>query len=162
MTTAKEPATAPLVDLVLYPNPPMGRFGHQVTLIATAAVGGALAVGFATIGAWPVSAFFGLDLLLLYGALHWTSRQARRMEIIRLESDRLVVRRVDAKGRAQEIDFEPYWVRVVLDESNRQMPRLSLRLHNSETPIGAFLNGAEKRELAAHLQRALARLRETS
>ncbi len=150
----------PGLDLVLYPNPPLGRHGVAVVWLVTAAVGGALAIGFAAVGAWPVTGFLGLDVLLLGWALMRARRRARRAEIIRLDADGLLVRRLGPRGEAVgEVRLQPHWVQVVLDERRLHDPLLALRSHGRLVPIGGFLAAAERRELAHELRRALARHR---
>ena len=51
----------------------------MLTRIATGVVGGVL---FLLLGAWPVFGFFGLDVLLIYGAFRLNYRAARAREEI--------------------------------------------------------------------------------
>ncbi len=150
----------PLLDLVLYPNPPLGDYGMLVVMLCAGVVGGGVGVAFAAFGAWPVTGFLGLDLILLGVALHLARRRGRCVEVIRLDAQGLVVRRLGAAGQALgELRLEPYWVQVILDDRQRYCPRLALRSHGRTVPIGAFLPPAEKREIAAELLSALARRR---
>lgn len=150
----------PHLDLILYPNPPLGRHGTLAVMLAAVLVGGVLGAAFASLGAWPVSGFLGLDVLLLGLALYHTGRRSRRVEIIRLDAAGLTVRRLGPRGDVQsEVRLEPAWVQVVLDERRRQDPRLSLRSHGVSTPIATFLAPAERREIAAELRAALAPFR---
>ena len=57
-------------------------------MAAIVTVSAAVGAGFVLIGAWPVTGFLGLDVLLLYLAFRWNYRQARRAELIRLDHDR--------------------------------------------------------------------------
>ena len=153
-------AEPPVLDLVLYPNPPLGRHGTVVVMVIALVVGGALGAGFATMGAWPVSGFFGLDVLLLGWALARTRRAARRAELVRLDARGLVVRRLAPDGTAEsEHRLEPYWAQVVVDERRRHDPRVYLRAHGRSVPIGLFLSPAERREIARELEAGLAALR---
>ncbi len=150
----------PVLDLVLYPNPPLGRHGTVVLMAAVLVVGAVLGAGFATLGAWPVSGFLGLDVLLLGLALARTRRVARRAEIVRLHAGALVVKRLGPDGRAEsEARLEPFWTRVVVDERRRHDPQVSLRSHGRSVPIARFLSPTERREVARELERALAALR---
>jgi len=151
------PAEPPLLDLILYPNPPLGRHGTLVLMAIVLVVGAVLGAAFATLGAWPVSGFFGLDVLLVGWAFARTRRFARRAEIIRLDSRGLVVRRLASDGTAEsEHRLEPFWARVVVDERRRHDPRVYLRTHGRSVPLGAFLSPAERREVARELEEALA------
>jgi uncharacterized membrane protein len=151
---------APALDLILYPNPPLGRHGTVVLMALVLLVGGVLGAGFATLGAWPVSGFFGLDVVLVGAALLRVRRFARRAEIVRLDGDGLTLRRLGPDGTAEsEIRLEPYWVQVVVDERRRHDPRVYLRAHGRTVPVATFLAPAERREVARELERALASLR---
>jgi len=153
-------AEPPILDLILYPNPPLGRHGTVVLMAIVLVVGAVLGAGFATLGAWPVSGFLGLDVLLLGLALARTRRSARRAEIVRLDTRGLVVRRLGPDGRAEsEHRLEPYWARVVVDERRRHDPRVYLRAHGRSVPVGLFLSPAERREIARELEAGLEALR---
>ncbi|MEO1089223.1 MAG: DUF2244 domain-containing protein [Pseudomonadota bacterium] len=150
-------ATAlPFLDVQLTPNAPLGRHGQAVVIGVVGVVASTLGAAFAVVGAWPVTGFLGLDVLLLWLALKTTARRARRSEVIRLDDDGLVIRRLGADGHAAaEVRLEPFWARVILDERRRHDPLLALRSHGRTVPIGAFLNAAERRELAVALEAAL-------
>ncbi len=153
--------TAPTLDLVLYPNPPLGRAGTAWVMGGAVAVGGSVGLGFLLMGAWPVTGFLGLDLLALWLALRTAARRARRAEVIRLDGRGLTVQRVAPDGRVTaDFALDPYWVRVQLDERRRHDPRLALCAHGRCVPIGTFLAAAERRELASELHAALDRHRQ--
>ena len=143
------------LDVVLYPNCSLAPAGFAVLMTAIALISAAVGAGFMMIGAWPVAGFFGLDLLLLCLAFRWNYRQARRAEFVRLDRDGLTVRRLEPDGRSQSWRFEPYWVRVALEQVGRHDRRLVLRSHGRELVIGAFLTQAERAELADALVSAL-------
>ncbi|HEX5079813.1 MAG TPA: DUF2244 domain-containing protein [Geminicoccaceae bacterium] len=149
------PAPPARLDVVLYPNCSLGPAGFAVLMAAIALISAAVGAGFIMIGAWPVTGFFGLDLLLLYLAFRWNYRRARRAEFVRLDGDGLTVRRLEPDGRSQSWRFEPYWVRVSLEQVGRHDRRLVLRSHGRQVVIGAFLTLAERVELADALEAAL-------
>jgi len=147
---------APSLDLILYPNPPLGRHGTVVLMAIALVVGGVLGAAFATLGAWPVTGFFGLEVVVLGLAVASARRRARCAEIVRLDASGLVVRRLGPDGAAlSEVRLNPYWARVVVDETRRHDPRVFLRSHGSVVPIARLLNPAERREVARELERAL-------
>jgi uncharacterized membrane protein len=150
------PATPPArLDVVLYPNRSLGATGFAVLMAAIVLVSGTVGAGFMMVGAWPVTGFLGLDVLLVYLAFRWNYRQARRAEFVRLDPDGLSVRRLEPDGRAQSWRFEPYWVRVSLEQVGRHDRRLVLRSHGRQVVIGAFLTQDERLELARALEAAL-------
>ena len=55
--------------------------------------------------------------------------------------------------------FQPFWLRVVLEERDAESNRLYVASHGRFLAIGDFLAPAARRELAATIREALARWR---
>ena len=147
---------APRFDAILYPHRSLPPLGFALMMSAVVAISAAVGAGFVAIGAWPVTGFFGLDVLLLLLAFRWNYRQARRAELIRLDQQGLTVRRVEPDGREREWRFEPYWVRVGFDDPPRYDSELILSSHGRHLVLGAFLTVPERLEVARALRAALA------
>jgi uncharacterized membrane protein len=146
---------APRFDAVLYPHRSLPPLGFAILMGAVVAVSAAVGAGFFLIGAWPVTGFFGLDVLLLWLAFRWNYRQGRRAELIRLDQQGLTVRRIEPSGRHREWRFEPYWVRVTMDDPPRPDSQLMVGSHGRQLVIGAFLTPEERLEIATALRAAL-------
>ena len=116
-------------------------------------------LAFFMLGAWPVMGFCGLDVLLIYGAFRLNYRAARLHELIELSESELKLTRVYPSGRSQSWTFNPYWVRLELEEHETQADRLSLRSHGRVLTFGSFLSDDEKRGFANALRAALRGLR---
>lgn len=142
-------------EATIYPNPPIGSGGFAVLMLATAMATSLIGLGFYLIGAWPVTGFLGLDLVLLYLAFRSVRRRARCREHIRLDASGLHVRRVQADGSAREWRFEPYWVQVLMDDPPRRDSSIVLTSHGLSLRVGSFLTPAERLELACALRAAL-------
>ncbi len=110
-------------------------------------------------GAWPVTPFFGLDVLLVYWAFRINYRHARLREELRLTEDSLTVERVGLRGERRRWQFQPFWLRVTLEEQDEDTNRLVLASHGRSLVVGSFLGPAERRGVAAGLKDALARWR---
>ena len=149
-------AAAPRFDAILYPHRSLPPLGFALMMSGVVAVSAAVGAGFVLIGAWPVTGFFGLDVLLLFLAFRWNYRQGRRAELIRLDQDGLSVRRIEPDGRQREWRFEPYWVRVGFDDPPRYDSELILSSHGRHVVLGAFLTVPERQEVARALKAALA------
>ena len=149
-------------QLVLRPNVSLSRDGFIVLMVVFAAI--CLVAGgfFLALGAWPVFGFFGLDILLLYLAFRVNYRRARRYEMLEMRDGRLVLSKVAATGKVRDWVFDPYWVRVRL-EQNRVDPAipgdLFLASHGQKVALGSFLAPAERGSLAATLEHTLADFR---
>lgn len=150
--------TGPLhFDAVLHPHRSLSPFGFAILMAAIAGVSFAAGLAFWLMGAWPVMGFLGLDVLLVYVAFRASYRSAREYETLRLSDEALEVRHVDPRGRVSAWRFQPYWVRVELDDDD--VAALALASHGHRLAIGRFLSPDERRDLAAALQDALHRQR---
>jgi uncharacterized membrane protein len=146
---------------VLRPHRSLGRRGIAVALVPVAVIGGIGALVFALAGAWPVSGFLGLDIVLLYGALRLSlNAAARQEERIELDAAELVVRCRSGKRRA-EFRFNPYWVRLHHETEVEGRSRLVLASHGRRLVIGRFLSQPEREALWRRLDAALAAHRRT-
>jgi uncharacterized membrane protein len=128
-------------------------------MAAIALVSFCVGVAFVLMGAWPVTGFFGFDVALIYLAFRINYRRARMFETLALTASELTVERVSHRGRRQTWQFQPYWLRVTMDDPPQHDSRLTLSSHGRSLTIGAFLSPEERLELAEALRGALARLR---
>jgi uncharacterized membrane protein len=146
-------------EAVLYPNRSLGRSGFIAFMLSVSSVAVVLGLAFAAAGAWPVSGFLGLEVLLLHLAFRSVQRQSLRRELIRLDASGLHVRRVNPDGSCRDWRFEPYWVRVDMDDPPRRDSLLTLGCHGLRLRVGAFLTLEERLALARALRAALQRYR---
>lgn len=119
----------------------------------------AIGICFVSVGAWPVVGFFGLDVALVYLAFRLNYRSARQSETIRLAGDAFTVDRVSVRGERRSWRFQPFWVRVILEERPDASNRLLVASHGRSLVIGDFVPPTTRRELALALREALARWR---
>jgi uncharacterized membrane protein len=152
-----DPAPPPLFDAILTPHRSLSPFGFAILMGVVAAVNIGLGASFMLRGAWPIFVFCGLDLLLFYVMFRLNYRSARMYERVRLLPGELVVERHDARGRMQSWSFQPYWLKVAMDEPPQHDSRLVLRSHGRALSIGDFLTPTERLDLAKALRRALQR-----
>ena len=117
-------------------------------------------VAFMMMGAWPVFGFFGLDAALVFLAFKINYRSARMYETVRLTEEKLTVVRVNSSGRVQRWSFQPYWLRVNMDDPPREDSKLVLTSHGKSLVIGSFLSPDERIEFARALESELHKLRE--
>ncbi len=146
-------------EACLRPHRSLGRRGFVILMGAVAAVSLLASMRFWIIGAWPVSAFFVLDVALLWGAFKLNNHAARRFEAVELREDELVVRQVDPRGRERATRFQPYWVRVERPDPELLHSQLVLRSHGRSLAVGSFLPMEERIAFADALGEALRRFR---
>src|SRR6266849_5783460 len=149
-----------LFEARLSPHRSLSPAGFAIVMSALAAASFAVGVSFLMIGAWPVCGFFGLDVALLYLAFRISYRSARQHETLRLAGDQFTVERVSIRGERRLWQFQPFWLRVVLEERANESNRLLVASHGRSLVIGDFLPPPSRRDLAATLRQALARWRE--
>ena len=146
----------PAFQAVLYPNRSLGNRGFAVLMGLIVLVSGIVGAGFALVGAWPISGFLGLDVLLIYLAFRWSFRETSRADFITLDDKGLSVRRILPNGEARSWRFETAWIQVVIEDR-----RLILRSHGQELAIGPYLTAEERRSLASALKEAIQARRNT-
>jgi uncharacterized membrane protein len=153
------PVEPPLFERVLAPHRSLPPRGFHVLMLMLGLVSAAVGIGFVMIGAWPVTGFFGLDVLLVYLAFRLSYRSARQRETLRLAEDAFTVERVDIYGGRRSWQFQPFWLRVILEERPDESNRLFVASHGRSLVIADFLGAPMRRELAATIREALARWR---
>ena len=156
-----EPAARPALDLVYHPHRSLSPLGFLAVMAAIAVAGCATGVAFLLAGAWPVMGFMGLDIALVWYAFRVNYRRARGWERVRLTDGTLTVERAGPKGEVAKFRFQPYWLRVEMDDPPKPGSRLTLRSHGRAVEIGTFLGSEERLALARTLREALARQKES-
>jgi len=159
--TAPAPLGSLSFERVLSPNRSLPPRGFHLLMVILGLISLAVGVGFVSIGAWPVMGFFGLDVTLVYIAFRFNYRSARRSETIRLAGDAFTVERVDVRGERRMWQFQPFWLRVILEERGDEWNRLLIASHGRRLVIGDIVTPAVRRELAAAIREALRRWRDT-
>ena len=156
-TGAPHPAASerPTYEALLYSRRSLSERGFLILTIGTALFGLGYGAMFLMMGAWPIFGYLGAEWLLFWWLLRTHFRGDRRAERLRLFADRLVLQQIDAKGNVAERVFEPYWLRVILQERGFENPALLLRSHGTSVEIGAFLGAQERRDFAAELNAVL-------
>jgi uncharacterized membrane protein len=146
-------------ERVLLPHRSLPPAAFHVLMLLLGLVSLAMGIGFFLLGAWPICGFFGLDVAAVYVAFRLSYRSARRREILRLGDNDFTVERVDIYGERRLWRFQPFWLRVVLEERPDESNRLLLASHGRSLVIGDFLGAPVRRELAQSLRTALSRWR---
>lgn len=149
------PGSNPGFRVVLSPHRSLGPQGFVILMSLFGGVSFVAGLVFLTLGAWPVLAFFGLDVLLVYVAFKLNYRAGRLYETVELTPQNLKITRVHPSGKRENFDFNPYWVRVALKEWPDGRTDLKLASHGHEFSFARFLNDDERREFAEVLKGAL-------
>ncbi len=156
--------TSVLFNAYLRPNRSLTPFGFKMLMISILTVLIICGVGASMIGAWPVLGFFGLDLVLVYFAFRLSYQSGGSYEVISVTADELRVTKVSHSGQKQVATFQPYWLRISLEESSEDDKSLIdnsliVSSHGQSVSIGACLAPEERHELAQELGHVLRTLR---
>jgi uncharacterized membrane protein len=113
---------------------------------------------FLVAGAWPVTGFMGLDVLLMWWAFRRNFSDAKRAERIVVADDLVKLQRISVLGTSETLEFNRRWLKVELefDEARDMFGRLLLSYRGALTEIGSFLGTEERQALAKALRQALA------
>src|SRR6202162_1565717 len=152
-----EPEPQPeLFSALLTPHRSLNRTGFVVLMAFLSVVSFAAGLAFLLMGAWPVSGFFGLDVLVIYWAFRINFRRAKASEEIRVTPSELRVRRVSHRGHVVEFVLNPLWVQ--LDQkihAEYGIEKLYLLSRGRRVAIASFLGPDEKASFAKALTAAL-------
>ena len=148
-----------LFDAVLTPHRSLSPRGFWLLMGCVVAVSFTGGLVFVIAGAWPIFGFFGLDVALIYWAFRASYRSGRAHERLRLTRDELTVERTDPRGKTRRWTFQPYWLKVEIDDPPEHTSQLVLRSHGKALAVGAFLSPPERGEVAGALRRALGQCR---
>ena len=152
-SSAAEPV---LFDAVLTPYRSLSPRGFAILMGTAGSIGFAFGAGFIALGAWPIFGFCGVEWLLFYVFFRLNYRAARLQERIRMTRELMTIERRDPRGRVQSWSFQPYWLRVEMDDPPQHESQLALASHGRRLTIGSFLSPPERYELALALKAALA------
>lgn len=153
----KDTETGPALHLHLWPYRSLPRRGFVIFIGMTA---GLIAVPLlAVLGSpvlWGLLPFAVLAIAGLWWGLQRSYRDGEIIEDLVLRGDSITLTRHGPRGRRQDWQANPHWVRVILHPLGGPVPNyLTLRGAGREVELGAFLTETERLRLAAELQDAL-------
>ena len=146
-------------DAFLHPHRSLSLTGFRILMAVLVSISLIMGGMFLAAGAWPVFGFYGLDILILYLAFRKNYRSAMIYEKVRLSDDTLWVEKGDRRGVHQVWEFQPYWLRVTIENPGQHNNYVRLTSHGRSVTIGAFLSPEERLDFAAALDRALHEVR---
>jgi uncharacterized membrane protein len=158
MTSDNDPnPDTPLFSAMMTPNRSLGKRGFGILMLAVAGMSFVAGFVFAIVGAWPITGFFGLDVLLIYWAFRVNYRDGRAYEQIVVTPTELRFRKVSARGAVTEWRCNPLWVRLDWDiHEEFGVQRLHLVSRGQRRSVAGFLSPEEKESFGKALQAAIA------
>ena len=143
----------------LRPYVSLSRSGFLIVMGFVSVVSFATGIFFATLGAWPVLGFYGLEVVLLYAAFRWTYFRARRCESIEITPERVSIVKISETGHQEKWQCHPYWLKLELsppEHSAEEIGPLVMSSRGEYIRIGDFLAPEERQALYPELRSALA------
>ena len=114
---------------------------------------------FGTLGSpvlWALLPFLLGTIWAIWFALRKNGRDRDIVEDLHLSRDRIRLVRHGPKGRRQDWEANPHWLRVTLHPTGGPVPHyLTLKGEGREVELGAFLSPDERRALAGELRALL-------
>jgi uncharacterized membrane protein len=160
MQGPEKPQQGPFFSVTLTPHRSLGPRGFLIVMGLLSGASFLTGLAFAWIGAWPVLAFFGLDVLLVFLAFKLSYRAGRLLERVDINRDLLTLTRVHPTGRRELFEFSAYWVRILLNIGDDGRSQIRLASHGREITFGQFLTNDERETLTDALRGALAASRQ--
>jgi uncharacterized membrane protein len=143
------------LDALLTPNRSLSERGFAIGMAIVAVVFFLTGLMFWSLGAAPILAFFGLDMVAIWLAFRLSFNRQREQTRIIVTARTVRMHHRDIKGRTKEAEVPTAFARVELDEP--LTPASWLRIEHGRTAwvIGRFLTVDERRTFAGALRKAL-------
>lgn len=152
------PVEGPIFAARLTPYRSLGSMGFWILMgfiCATCFLSGVL---FLVIGAWPVFVFFGLDVLLIWGAFKLSYHSGKAYEEIAVWKHELEFRQITPSGKIQIHKLNPFWTKFQIDRHEEiGITDMILVEREAYFKIGSFLNPQDRESFANALGHALAK-----
>lgn len=143
------------MDEVITPHRSLSERGFIILIAIMTAINCATAILFVSMGAAPIPAFLGLDLVAVVIAFAVSNRATRRRERLQVSAAEVRVVLETPQG-AQLVWASPTaFTRVNLIGETEDLPDLRLALSGRELPVGRALGRVERLNLAAALRQAI-------
>jgi uncharacterized membrane protein len=147
----------PVFNAVLTPYRSLGRTGFIILVAITLAITVFNVIFFLVADALPVAMFFGLDVVLLYGAFYLNYRAARVREEVLVSRTKLEIRKVAPSGRAKVSRYNPFWAKFQVDRHHAfGITGMAVTGEGRRTVLGSFLNPDDRESFARAFSAALA------
>jgi uncharacterized membrane protein len=140
-------------DIKLYPNSSINKITLKYIFLFFILIIVFLSLFFYFIGAWPVSGFLGLDILLFYLAFKASYINSKTSERVLLRKKLMILKKYP-NGIVKKFYLEPTWLKIIIKTKNNKTSLL-LSSKGRAIPVGNFLNKEELISLAQELKNAL-------
>ena len=139
----------------LAPNRSLANPAFIALMVAISLISFSAGLFYLIMGAWPVLAFFGLDVFLVWLAFRISYRDGRAREYVRVDGRDIEVVRRHPTGHRRRYRLPTAWVRLRLAEPGSHHAQLALVSHGKALVLGQFLSPHERGEFAGALGTAI-------
>ena len=144
----------------LMPYRSLGRNGFYILMGCLISCWLIVSIVFASLGAWPIFGFFGLDIALIYLAFRWNYRAANAREEISISRASLKISQHSASGKIITYNFNPFWTRFqIFRKPEFGITSMIISNREKSISIGQFLSPDAKEDFAAAFSQALNKAR---
>jgi uncharacterized membrane protein len=141
--------------LVARRNNSLSSAGRVLILGSLVLVSLTISLAFAAHGAWPVLPFWGLEMVVLFLAFRSVARHAEDFESIRIDGDRVLIEKRDARSLTR-YEFNRYWAQLVVQPpGGGRHARLALESHGRQVEFGRHLTDEQRLQVAQTLRQEL-------
>lgn len=142
--------------IVAKPNHSTTWRNNKIALLAIAIPSLGAAIGFTTLGAWPILPFAGLELAALTAALYYVNWKLEYRHVITLNDQQVLIDKGHyAPKRHWRFEREHVALAVTPEKHPWEGPRLSVHNRQENVPVGEFLNRDDCISLLALLRKEL-------
>lgn len=147
-----------MYEIELHPNCSLTPRAAVLFYSSIVAISLCVAIGFASLGLWPVLPFAGLEMLAVGLALAVSIKQGHCREVICVDEEQVRITKQGGRGD-QNVAFPRYWTRIQMRHSAfRGHPsRLLIGSQGKFCEVGAFLTEEERHGLGNRLTRILSK-----
>ncbi len=140
------------------PHRSLGEKGFRLVMTLACVSAVVSSVPFMVAGAWPVSFFFGLDVVALYVAFRVNFRDARAFEEVAVSRLNVDLTKVDSRGRRSDWRFDTVWTRLERQtDEDYGLLKLAIVSRGHAVPVAQALSPPERESFAEAFSVALAR-----
>lgn len=105
---------------------------------------------------WGLLPFLMATIAAIWWALEKSFRDAEMVEDLEITPDRVTLVRHGPRGKRQDWQANPHWVRLTLHPTAGPVPQyLTMTGEGREVELGSFLTEAERRVLCAEITQVL-------
>ena len=147
---------APIFAARITPHRSLGQDGFRLvmTLVCLASV--VSSIPFMVAGAWPVTFFFGLDVVALYIAFRINFRDATGFEEVAVSPLKVQLAKVTPRGERAEWRFDTLFTKLERqDDKDYGLMRLDVVSRGQSVPIAQALSPGERESFHEALAGAL-------